>query len=547
MNARLSICAVRVVLFFFLCFPLGVSAVITSNRPPVAVNDTATVSNGINRAISVLANDYDPDGDPISIFSFTQPLHGSVSQSVTQLVYQSFAGYCGSDNFSYTITDGRGGFSSNAFVFVTVTCGASNQNPVAVADFATVSSGSNVTISVLANDYDPNGDPLSISSFTQPLHGSVFQSGTQLVYQSASPYCGPDLFTYTIGDGRGGFASTNVSVTVNCAPSNHPPVAVNDSATVASGVSTFINVLANDYDPDFDPISIWSFGQPLHGSVFQAGGLYYQSFSGYAGPDSFSYTITDNKGGYSNALVSITVTNPPASADVSMTKYSSAGGPVTVGDQITYTLYAYNAGPSTSSNVVVRDAIPTGTVFVTATGGSCTFYPNFQRVDCSVGDLLPGNTAYVYVTVQVTNTGSIVNCANAYGSTADPDTSNNANCVTNTALSANADVSMTKSSSASGPVAVGDQITYTLYAYNAGPSISSNVVVRDAIPTGTIFVSASGGACTFYPNFQRVDCDVGDLPAFSSAYVYVTVQVTNAGQIGDDPCSERCHRSEHEQ
>jgi len=218
-----------------------------------------------------------------------------------------------------------------------------------------------------------------------------------------------------------------------------------------------------------------------------------------------------------------------------MTKSSSAAGSVTIGDQITYTLYAYNAGPSTSSNVVVRDAIPTGTVYISASGGACTFYPNFQRVDCDVGNLAPFSSVYVYVTVQVTNTGSIVNFANANGTTPDPNTTNNASGVTNMSITASADVSMTKYSSAGGAVNVGDQITYTLYAYNYGPSTSSNVIVRDAIPTGTVYISASGGACTFYPNFQRVDCDVGDLAPFNSAYVYVTVQVTNADKSSTSP------------
>jgi len=122
-----------------------------------------------------------------------------------------------------------------------------------------------------------------------------------------------------------------------------------------------------------------------------------------------------------------------------MQKYGPFGQ-VTVGDQITYQLYAYNAGPSTSTNVIVRDAIPTGTVYISASGGACTFYPNFQRVDCDVGSLPPGSGTFVYVTVQVTNVGSIVNCANAYGSTADPNTDNNASCVTNTAITASADV-----------------------------------------------------------------------------------------------------------
>jgi uncharacterized repeat protein (TIGR01451 family) len=234
----------------------------------------------------------------------------------------------------------------------------------------------------------------------------------------------------------------------------------------------------------------------------------------------------------SNAVLTIfdnDVTNPPPAADVSMRKTGPAGS-VNVGQQITYTLYASNAGPNISSNVIVRDAIPSGTVYVNATGGACTFYPNFQRVDCDVGNLASGGSAIVSVTVQVTNSGDIVNFANAYGTTPDPNTDNNASGVTNTAVVPTADVSMRKTGPA-GSVNVGQQITYTLYASNAGPNISSNVIVRDAIPSGTVYVNATGGACTFYPNFQRVDCDVGNLASGGSAIVSVTVQVTNSGDI----------------
>jgi len=221
------------------------------------------------------------------------------------------------------------------------------------------------------------------------------------------------------------------------------------------------------------------------------------------------------------------------SADVSMTKYSSVAGSVNVGDQITYTLYAYNYGPSTSSNVVVRDAIPTGTVYLSASGGSCTFYPNFQRVDCDVGNLGAGNSAYVYVTVQVTNAGQIVNFANAFGTTPDPNTTNNTSGVTNTAanFTASADVSLTKYSSSSNNVQVGQQIIYTLAAFNSGPAIATNVVIHDTIPSGVSYVSASGGACSYNSGTRTVDCSVGSLSSGGQATVYVTVQVNGTGQL----------------
>ncbi len=503
MNVSRFAVAVAVALSSLFARPPVALAVISSNQPPVAVDDFVTVNSGVSTPINVLTNDSDSNLDPISIFSFTTPQHGSVFQSGSNLVYQSFTNYCGADSFTYFITDNHGGFSSNATVSVTVTnCGATNQNPIANLDFATVTSGSNVFISVLANDFDSNGDPLSLSNFTQPLHGSVSQSGTQLVYQSFSPYCGPDQFTYTISDGHGGFATTNVSMTVNCAPSNQPPVAVNDFATVGSGVSTLINVLLNDYDPDFNPISIFSYSQPLHGSVLQSGGLYYQSVNGYTGPDSFSYTITDNNGGFSTAFVSLTVTNsgptnPPVYADLSLAKYTSTTNTLNIGSQIIYTLGAFNGGPSLASNVVIRDTLPAGVAFVAATGGACTYDTNLHRVDCGVGNLAVAGSATVYVTVNVAaQVGSLVNCGTIFSDMNDTNAANNTSCVTNTTVVPSADLQITKTASTNS-VPVGATVVFNLTLRNNGPSsVTNQIVVSDAIPSGFDYVgdNASGGA-----------------------------------------------------
>jgi uncharacterized repeat protein (TIGR01451 family) len=535
MNARLRVGFTRLVLLCTLALPVRGLAAIASNNPPVAVNDSAAATSGVLTVINALANDYDPNGDPIGIYSYSAPLHGSVYSASNQFYYQSVSNYCGPDSFTYLLTDFRGGFSSNATVSINVGGCISNSPPVASNDSATVGQGSNVLISVLANDYDPNGDFISIFGYTQPVYGSVTQSGTQLLYQASFSFCNPDQFSYFISDGRGGTATGTVFVTVTCMPSNYPPVAANDSATVASGVSTYINVLSNDYDPDFDFISIWSYGQPAHGAVFQSGGLYYQSYSNYTGPDSFGYTITDNHGNYSSALVSITVTNggmtnPPASADLSLIK----NGPpesVSVGDIITYTLFAYNAGPNTATNVVVRDAIPSGTIYGASSGGTCTFYPQFQRVDCDVGNLTPGSWTYVYVTVQVTNAGPIVNCGNVSASTPDPNTTNNASCISNFASFVQADVQVTKTANSSS-VPVGQTNNFRLELRNNGPGPVTNLVtVSEVIPPGFEYMYDTAGTNGDYysPGMGLWVLPGGIGPMGSAVFCTITVRATNAG------------------
>jgi chitinase len=90
------------------------------NRPPVAVNDSTVAYPAQPTRIAVLVNDSDPDGDVLSVSSITTPANGSATlNSDGTVTYTARAGYVGSDTFSYTISDGRGGTAS-ASVALTV-------------------------------------------------------------------------------------------------------------------------------------------------------------------------------------------------------------------------------------------------------------------------------------------------------------------------------------------------------------------------------------------------------------------------------------------
>ncbi len=182
------------------------------NRPPVANNDMATTAANTPVTINVLANDSDPDGDPLTISSVTPPSHGTATASATQVTYTPASNFVGTDTFQYTITDGRGG-SASATVTVTVTA-PPNRPPVARDDSAMTPENTSVTIDVLANDSDPDGDSLTITGVTQPSSGTSSTNGSNVTYSPNSGFVGSDTFTYSISDGHGGVATARVTVIV---------------------------------------------------------------------------------------------------------------------------------------------------------------------------------------------------------------------------------------------------------------------------------------------------------------------------------------------
>ncbi|QQZ29830.1 tandem-95 repeat protein [Thiothrix subterranea] len=302
------------------------------NNPtvPVAANDSATTASGTPVTIAVLANDTDPNGDPLNIVSFNQGTNGSVAQDGNKLVYTPIAGFTGTDTFTYIITDPAGNQSTAT---VTVTVGAtvpSSVAPVAGNDTGITNRDTPVTLDVLANDKDPNGDPLSIVSFNQGTNGSVTQDGNKLVYTPASGFTGTDSFTYIIADPAGNQSTATVTVTVN--PSKLP-VMLDDVASTVSGESVDINVLSNDSSPVGMPLTVGSYTDPANGTVTQAGNmLTYTPKPSFVGTDTFTYVATDPEGNSAIATVTVTVTSPLLDKPVAKpdATETTMGKPVTV-------------------------------------------------------------------------------------------------------------------------------------------------------------------------------------------------------------------------
>jgi VCBS repeat-containing protein len=122
----------------------GSASCVTANDPPVAVDDVGTVAEGgtLNQAApGVLANDSDPDGDPLTVNTtpVTPPTNGSLTLNANgSYDYTHDGGETTSDVFVYEISDGNGG-TATATVNLTIT--AVNDPPVAFDDVGTVAEG----------------------------------------------------------------------------------------------------------------------------------------------------------------------------------------------------------------------------------------------------------------------------------------------------------------------------------------------------------------------------------------------------------------------
>jgi hypothetical protein len=278
------------------------------NSGPTANDDSYPVTqNSTDNALSVLINDTDPEDDNLSIIEVTSQLHGSAYIDGEVIRYTPSNGYYGTDSFQYTVDDGYGDQDQAT---VTITINRINVAPVANDDQyqVDVDSSDNV-FDVLDNDTDSDADSLTIISTSQPANGSVVINGDVLEYTPAAAFIGNDQFSYTIIDGFGGEASANVTVVVETP--NQWPTALSDFATTRKNTPVTINVLANDSDPDGDPLEVISIRYMEHrmGTVVINGDgtVTYTPMPDWWGGDKFYYTISDGRGGADEARVYMAV------------------------------------------------------------------------------------------------------------------------------------------------------------------------------------------------------------------------------------------------
>ena len=220
--------------------------------------------------------------------------------------------------------------------------------------------------------------------------------------------------------------------------------------------------------------------------------------------------------------VTFVVAPAPEVADLSV---SISGPPATTsGSRIEYVATVRNDGPDSATSVQATFTIPSGASFVSSSAGAHAG----GIVTWSVGALPPGGPQSLTIVLDVgaSTTGTLVSSASVSSATADPSLENNAASATTTVSPPAADVSVLKSGPASAQV--GSRIAYTLRVANAGPDDAETVAVVDTMPSGTTFVSSTGGT---HSN-RIVSWSVGSLAGGASREIDVVVELAPA-TVGD--------------
>ncbi|GAA2647502.1 hypothetical protein Adu01nite_11040 [Paractinoplanes durhamensis] len=180
--------------------------------PPRVPDRAATAAPG--GSVKVPLPRTEQGGRPVTVITVGKPVHGTATLNADGTVtYTPEPGFTGVDTFTYDAVDADGNVAT-ASVIVTVTePPIANQPPIADADTVTMAAGDTVELRPTLNDSDPDGDPVTIVKLGKAEHGSIRAGAHDTVlYQTDQD--GEDVFDYTIADGRGGLATTTVTIHV---------------------------------------------------------------------------------------------------------------------------------------------------------------------------------------------------------------------------------------------------------------------------------------------------------------------------------------------
>ena len=317
----------------------------------VAVPDSAVLHGQQATIADVLSNDFDPTGAVMVVQqAVASPADSGLEVAIIagrwlRIVSREPA-YTGLRTVRYTVQDGVSPPATGEVTVTQLPDPAVNTAPVAQDDQAVVRAGDSVTVAVLDNDLDPDGDSLQVV----PGAATVSVGGGQAeVFGTSVRYSAPPSVTavtqviadYVITDPSGGRATGRISITVNPgvdAAHDQPPEPKPVEFGVVSGDTASITIPTTGVDPDGDSVTVIGIDSPPSlGRVlgYGANSIRYQAYPNATGLDRLTYVVQDRYGLVAKAIVRIGVV--PAGA---------FQPPVAVNDTIT-------AAPDTTVRVAI--------------------------------------------------------------------------------------------------------------------------------------------------------------------------------------------------
>ncbi|WP_454049228.1 Ig-like domain-containing protein [Cellulomonas sp. Marseille-Q8402] len=292
-------------------------------EPPVAVQDRAWLPAGGETTVNPLANDTDPAGGVLVLQSVDAPDGLRVAVRQRELVTISAVGALTEPvTLQYVVSNGTA--SSTGEILVSpVPASSTSQPPVVPNATADVRTGGVVTVPVLEEAYDPDGDLISLKTeFAEPLgdgQGLLFVAGDVLRYQAPSEPMTVHA-TFVVRDSTGNETAATVTVRVHESDpaTKAPPRPRALTARVFAGETVRIPVPLVGVDSDGDGLTLLGVASAgTKGRVTTVGADYleYEALPGEAGTDQFTYAVEDWTGQRAVATVRVGIAARPGDSN----------------------------------------------------------------------------------------------------------------------------------------------------------------------------------------------------------------------------------------
>ena len=385
--------------------------VLEVNDPPLAINDINTTQVDVPVDGNVLTNDEDPEGDILTVNTTPiDPMGGTVViDSAGNYTFTPAPGFTGEATFSYEVCDDGSPIqcdTAEVVIEVIDNTDPNNNPPIGIEDNIVMENDTTVTGDLLANDSDPDGDNLTIT--TSPIDSTdngeltINPDGTY-TYDPDPNFVGVDTFTYEVCDDGTPMACDTVLVTIEVLPADgtNDTYATDDASTGDEGEVQGGNVTDNDNEPEGDNVTVTVLDSTDNGTmtILPDGTWTFTPDPDFTGNDQFVYMVCDDGSPVAcdSATVSITVlevNDPPlAINDINTTQVDvPVDGNVLTNDEDP-------EGDILTVNTTPID--PMGGTVVIDSAGNYTFTP------------APGFTGEATFSYEVCDDGSPVQCDTA--------------------------------------------------------------------------------------------------------------------------------------